>query len=135
MKIIDDFFYITYELLINKLKRSEEDAKWSTLMFTTLYCTFFIDSIVYCIGLVRKYRIIEFYSSLDFIALFIIDLLLSILLYIRFYKYDALCKMENEYNEMNDKKKIIIKRVILFLFICIPTIWFIIKRLYHYGHI
>jgi len=130
MKLIDYYFYITYEFLVNKLGRSEEEAKWSTLLFSSLYLTLFIDSIVYCVGLLRVYEIIEYYSSLDFTAILIIDFLISILLYIRFYKRSALYKTENEYKEMSDKNKIIIKRIVLSLFLFIPIFWFVIGRMY-----
>lgn len=130
MKLIDYYFYITYEFLVNKLGRSEEEAKWSTLMFSSLYVTLFIDSIIHCVGLLRMCEIIEFYSSLNFPAILIIDSLISIYLYIRFYKKSTLCITENEYKEMSDKKKIIVKRIVLSLFIFIPIIFFIVRRMY-----
>jgi len=130
MKLIDYYFYIAYKFLINKLGRSEDEAKWSTLMFSSLYVTLFIDSIIHCVGLLRMCEIIEFYSSLNFPAILIIDSLISIYLYIRFYKKSTLCITENEYKEMSDKKKIIVKRIVLSLFIFIPIIFFIVRRMY-----
>ncbi|VBB45280.1 conserved membrane hypothetical protein [uncultured Paludibacter sp.] len=135
MKAIDYFFYVTYLFLTNRLNRTEDEAKWSALIHTTLYYTFLIDTVIYCIGLIKKYSVIEYYSSLNSLGLLIIASFIFVLLYVRYYKGKTFYNINEEYNEINDKKKIIIKRLIVLFMIIVPILLFIIKRFYLYGHV
>ena len=83
----------------------------------------------------KRYSFIDYYSSLDFLGLFILAFIVFMLLYVRFYKRNTIYDIENKYNEMDDKNKTIIKRTITFIMIIIPILWFCIGRLYEYGHI
>lgn len=134
MKFLDYFFYLTYLFFNRKMGRNEEDAKWSSLLHTTVFSTFTIDTIIYCIGLIVRCKVIELYSSLDFYALLILAFFIFIFFYIRFYKYYNVLKLENQYNNISDKNKKAIQISVITIMIVIPILWFFIKRLYHYNH-
>ena len=91
MNIIDAFFYLTYRFLM-KLGRSEDNAKWSALMHTSLYVCLSVDFMIKLVGLIHNVSIIKLYASLGFWGLLPIDLIAMIILYIRYYKHTLLDK-------------------------------------------
>ena len=135
MRLIDYYYFVTSKFLVNKLGRSEEDAKRSTLMFTTLYLTFLIDLIIYAVGLFKKFDFIELYSSLDFLGLLIVLAMIYILLYIRYYRSNVLDNVKCIYDDMSDLNKKMMDIFIIIFMIVVPVLWFCIGRLYSYGHI
>lgn len=135
MRLIDYYYFVTSKFLVNKLGRSEEDAKRSTLMFTTLYLTFLIDLIIYAVGLFKKFDFIELYSSLDFLGFVIVSVVVFLPLYIRYYRSNVLDNVKCIYDDMSDLNKKMMDIFIIIFMIVVPVLWFCIGRLYSYGHI
>jgi len=135
MKIIDYFFYLTYRFLNIKVGRNEDDAKWSALIHTSLYATLFIETFVYLTGLIYKNNLINTYASFGYFGLFILYVFLLSLFYLKFYKYSSINLIESNYNHMKLTKNKYIKLTVFFLMIFIPVFWYIIRRLYQFGHI
>ncbi len=127
MNIIDAFFYLTYRFLM-KLGRSEDNAKWSALMHTSLYVWLSIDSIIKLIGLVYNYDIIKLYISLGFGGLLVIRIISLVIMYIRYYKYTILEKFIHRYKGLKTKNPI--KILVCTLMIGFPLLWFYIARTY-----
>jgi hypothetical protein len=111
-----------------KLGRSEDNAKWSALMHTSLYVCLLIDSMIKLIGLIHNDSIIKLYASLGFWGLLPIDLIAMIILYIRYYKYSILERFNDRYKRL--KSKNMLKISVCMLMICFPLLWFYIARTY-----
>ena len=129
MIIIDYFFYLTYTFLI-RTGRNEEQAKWSALIHTSLYSSFFIDIILYSTALVCNRTFFTYYFSLAFWKrIFILYSILITFSYIRFYKSCTLNKIQNRFPQIN------IKWPFFLLTIFIPILEVIVVRLYTFGHL
>lgn len=126
MNVIDAFFYLTYRFL-RKIGRNEDNAKWSALMHVSLYVCLFVDSIIKFIGLIHNGDFLKFYTSLGFWGILILDIMTMLVLYIRYYKYNILDKINNRDEELRGKK---MKILIYTLMICLPFLWFFISRAY-----
>jgi len=109
-----------------KLGRSEDNAKWSALMHTSLYVCLLIDSMIKLIGLIHNDSIIKLYASLGFWGLLSIDLIAMIILYIRYYKYSILERFNDRYKRF--KSKNMLKILVCTLMIAFPLLWFYIAR-------
>nr|WP_320037141.1 hypothetical protein [uncultured Bacteroides sp.] len=127
MNIIDAFFYLTYQFLM-KLGRSEDNAKWSALMHTSLYICLSVDFMIKLVGLIHNVSIIKLYASLGFWGLLPIDLIAMIILYIRYYKHTLLDKFNDRYKGLKTKNPI--KILVCTLMIAFPLLWYYIARTY-----
>lgn len=111
-----------------KLGRSEDNAKWSALMHTSLYVWLSIDSIIKLIGLVHNYDIIKLYISLGFGGLLVVGIISLVIMYIRYYKYSILEKFIDRYKGLKTKNPV--KILVCTLMIGFPFLWFFIARTY-----
>ena len=123
MLIIDYFFYLTYTFLI-RTGRNEEQAKWSALIHTSLYSSFFIDIILYSTALVCNRPFFTYYFSLAFWKR--IFILYSILIT---FSYIFRRSNVNRFPQIN------IKWPFFLLTIFIPILEVIVVRLYTFGHL
>lgn len=130
------FFYIVYYFLKEKLGKESSNAKWSALLYTSLYFSFTLIILICLLGLLVNNRLSIFYKYHVIDTGLIIFIISSIILFVRFYmNKNILIKTEEKYSELSFTKKYWIKRIVFALFIILPIIFFIVFRLYVIGQV
>jgi len=131
MKYIDLFFYTSY-LFLRKFGRSEDNAKWSAMLHVSTLFTFFLLICLFILEMIFKNSILDVFKN--YIAWFILDALVLIIFYLRFYKTDKAYDIEQYYLSLSLKIQKNTKCLIVVLNILIFIGFYITGRLQLVGH-
>lgn len=116
MKIIDYLFYRIFAMGHYILKKNEEDSKFSAVLFSAVFLSFFIGVLIGVSGLIYPNKLCHFYIFRDNGMLYFqlaSSVVLIITLYIRYFKTDVFNKISKKY-----KRAMLIERIALILFFC-----------------
>jgi hypothetical protein len=135
MIIFDYFFYVIYHFLNRRLRRSKEDAKHSALCIALVYISLFILTVALSIGLIKNNSISLWFSDNFIFVWMIVGIFGYIYFRIRYYKIYDIEDIEKKIIQLPYKGQQISKYFYYILLIGIPVLWFILFRLYTFGHI
>lgn len=121
MKFIDYFFYMFYRILFHTFKRSEDNAKWSSILYLGLYSTFFLYTSIH----LYLYLSIDLVSrAWSFPPILILCILFWGLYSLRYYvlRKSIIMELEREYNIFSRRKQRAVKCMFGFTVVLIPAL-------------
>jgi hypothetical protein len=131
MKYIDLFFYTSY-LFLRKLGRSDDEAKWSSMLHVSTLFTFFLLICFFLLEMIFKNSIFDLFKN--YISWLILDVLILIISYFRYYKTEQAYDIEQYFSLLSLKKQ---KKIIYFIIVLNILIFiglFITGKLQIVGH-
>jgi len=134
MIVFDFIFLKTYQFVLRQ-KKDSGDSKWSSFLFLSTYLACIIIFLISFFGLLIENLISDLFkhNPLEFwMATFILS---PILLSYRYYKLKSIIEIENKYNKISERNKILINWTIYFLMVGIPIVTFVFFRLFVIGQL
>lgn len=128
-----DFFFIRSFLLMRRMKKTDPDAKWSAMLFSSLFVGMFFVIVLCLLGLILYPDIREFFDSpISFIAILIFSVLI---IGIRYYYIVSTNSLLSWYLDMQIKY-FRIRIAVHYLLICLfPIATYILFRLFVKGFV
>jgi hypothetical protein len=133
VKYLDFFFLKIFHFLIF-LKLDEEGAKWSAILYTSLYILAFIILFLCLVGL-QFDNYINIFKHNSLAVTMIFSIICPILLSIRYYRFKNITTIEASYNKIDKSKRRLIVLLVNFTMVTLPILAFIFFRLLLKGRI
>lgn len=135
MKFLDYFLYLTYRFAYYRLKKNEDDAKWSAFLHTGVYTAIFILSLICLVGLISNNPISLIFKKNTLISWMVVFIFSPIILSFRYYHFLGISIIEESYTLMSETKQKVVNLLIYVTMIGLPIVLFILYRLYVIGHL
>jgi hypothetical protein len=134
-KILDYLFLRIFYILIY-LKKDEDGAKWSAMLYAGIYVTATVAAFLCLLGLMQHDNYASTLLKMYPIAFNMISsVIIVLLLYLRYYRYTSVAIIETSYNAMNNNKRRLINMLVYAAMVAVPVLAFILYGLYVLGHL
>jgi len=130
-----DYFFLKIFHFLIFLKKERDDAKWSTLLFTSLYATSFVVLVFCVIGLEYENLFSSIIKQNPLAFTLIVGVICPVLLGLRYYRKGSIELIEKSWTEKNNGGKKIINLLIYLSLVFLPILNFIFFRLYVIGQL
>lgn len=130
MKIIDLFFYSIYNFLTKRLGRNKEDAKYSSVLLTSAFLSFFIIDAIILLGIIKENKFSQLFHRGEVFSFITIGIFVAVFLLIRYYKYINIQHIEHKISMMTIPDLKVMKIVIIFFLFLIPTFFLILSYIH-----
>ena len=135
MKLFDYFMYTIYLFLV-RLGRNEQNAKWSSFLYLSLYCSFFTLTMASICGLIIDNDISNLLLTIGLTPCgMFIGILTPVILSLRYYGFKGMLPIENKFNLLSNSKQKIVKRIVFIIIVTLPFFSFIFIRIFIAGQL